>query len=312
MVARYPETPHSSLLQHRRLHVLTMPPPHLTPSLIAAQSRFISESKARIGKCVTFGCSTSKQLAELSFVLRQVTWNWRRYVVGREGYITNKDDVGLFRQKVAWGDHDQMGHVNNVRYNFWAETARINWARNIALRADPAHRKQWEELWTPRGIGLILRSIKTDYKFPLRYPDRITVCHKLMKQPTEGMDALHLEAVVLSETHQRVAARITEDIVVYDYRTGKKTPLPSFMVETLSQLWSQQERTIEAAMSDIYGLQRLIKKIEKQTWDRHDAVEDLGSAMGSPEALNENTQGKDVTPDVGSSFGAGTEERGQM
>jgi hypothetical protein len=49
-------------------------------------------------------------------------------------------------------------------YNRYAESARVNWTRNFAA-ADPAHAKQWMELITPKSIGLILRSITTDYKF---------------------------------------------------------------------------------------------------------------------------------------------------
>lgn len=57
------------------------------------------------------------------------------------------------------------GHVNNVTYVRYAETARINFMRNLAVHVDPTHRKQWTELCSSTGIGLILRSIKVDYKF---------------------------------------------------------------------------------------------------------------------------------------------------
>lgn len=55
--------------------------------------------------------------------------------------------------------------MNNVTYTRYAESARINWAWNYAVHIDPEHKKEWSELWTPRGEGLILRSIRTDYKF---------------------------------------------------------------------------------------------------------------------------------------------------
>lgn len=58
-----------------------------------------------------------------------------------------------------------MSHVNNVTYVRWAESARVNWANNYAVHFDPAHRREWAELSTPKGVGMILRSIKTDYKF---------------------------------------------------------------------------------------------------------------------------------------------------
>lgn len=57
------------------------------------------------------------------------------------------------------------GHVNNVTYVKYAESGRINWAQNFANYIDPKHKKEWSELWTPKGNGLILRSMKTDYKF---------------------------------------------------------------------------------------------------------------------------------------------------
>lgn len=57
-----------------------------------------------------------------------------------------------------------LGHVNNVVYNRYAESARVNWALNFAAD-DPEHKAEWKELMGPTGIGLILRSIRTDYKF---------------------------------------------------------------------------------------------------------------------------------------------------
>jgi hypothetical protein len=55
--------------------------------------------------------------------------------------------------------------VNNVTYTRYAESARMNWAWNYAVHIDPEHKKEWSELRTSRGDGLILRSIRTDYKF---------------------------------------------------------------------------------------------------------------------------------------------------
>lgn len=250
----------------------------------ATHARFVSEAKARLGKCITFGLNQPSHFTETSNILRNLTTNWRRIIVGREGYITAPERAGLSRHKIAWGDHDQMGHVNNVVYNFWAETARVNWVRNFGVRGEEAgakgkeERKMWEDLLTPRGIGLILRSIKTEYKFPLEDPDRVTVIHKLSQKPKEGMDTLFLEAVVLSETRQRIAAKITEDTAVYDYRIRKKAPLPEFMVETLLREWHEQSRQTWEATGLQTQLEGRIRKIELETWDKEGAVEDMGAA----------------------------------
>lgn len=52
-----------------------------------------------------------------------------------------------------------------MTYVRYAETARTAWVRNIANRVDPAHRSDWMALVNSSGIGLILKSIKTDFKF---------------------------------------------------------------------------------------------------------------------------------------------------
>lgn len=40
----------------------------------------------------------------------------------------------------------------------------MNWTLKFAA-SDPKHKAQWMELITPKSIGFIMRSIKTDYKF---------------------------------------------------------------------------------------------------------------------------------------------------
>lgn len=63
--------------------------------------------------------------------------------------------------------------MNNVTYIRYAESARINWVQNFASHIDPRHKKEWSELWTSKGDGLILRSMKTDYKFVCCYFKRV-------------------------------------------------------------------------------------------------------------------------------------------
>ncbi len=90
---------------------------------------------------------------------------WRQIIVGSEGFLTGKNKAGLIRQGVVWGEMDSMQHVNNVTYVRYAESARVNWATNFGLHIDPGKRKEWMELMTPKGVGLILKSIRVDYKF---------------------------------------------------------------------------------------------------------------------------------------------------
>lgn len=149
---------------------------------------------------------------------------------------------------------------------------------------------------------MILRSIKTDYKFvrfahhpkalqilplgtitdispqPLTYPDRISVYHKLRSPPTTTTDSVTLDVLILSERHQRPAARCVEDIVIYDYRAGKKAPLQPFMVGRFQETFHLQERSKARNEQRVKDLLQQVVKLEKESWDREGAVEDMGTA----------------------------------
>ncbi|KAH7095216.1 thioesterase-like superfamily-domain-containing protein [Paraphoma chrysanthemicola] len=162
-------------------------------------------------------------------------------------------------------------------YNRYAESARVNWTINFAA-SDPEHKAQWMELMSPKSIGLILRSITTDYKFPMTWPDRITVLHKLRSKPQAGADHFILDVLILSEVHRRAAARCIEDIVVYDYRKARKCALPPFMMEKFRETFELQEQAKQKYGARVRTLLDRLRQLEQSSWDRPDAVEDVGSA----------------------------------
>jgi len=84
--------------------------------------------------------------------------------------------------------------------------------------------------------------------------------------------------MIVSELHQRPAARCVEDIVVYDYRIAKKAPLAPFMVEKFLEVWELQEQAKENYGRKVLDISKRVRELEKNSWDRPDAVEDLGSA----------------------------------
>lgn len=163
-----------------------------------------------------------------------------------------------------------------MTYNRWAESARIEWAANYAVHHDAANAALWRALWTPHGDGLILRSIRTDYKFPMTWPDRISVFHKLRVLPRAGASSFALDVVILSELQQRAAARCEEDIVVYDYRAGRKRAIMPFMMAAFEETWRAQEETRRRVEGRIRELDGTVRQLEQETWDRPGAVEDLG------------------------------------
>ncbi|KAL4933866.1 thioesterase family protein [Aspergillus undulatus] len=231
-------------------------------------------TKRRVGCCMMFGLKPH-QITEAGDIVRQIARDWRELIAGSEGYLTDATRRGLYRQNVAWG------HVNNVTYVRYAETARVYFTRNFALHIDPAHKAEWMNLVSNRGLGIILRSIKIDYKFPMQYPDKVTVYHKLVHDPSSSQStqyAFHLQAMILSEGKQRPAARVHEDLVTYDYKLGKKAAIPPFLMEQLKSTWELQEEAKKQWRQRILEIEERVRRLEVESWDRADAVEDTGSA----------------------------------
>ncbi|KAI1959647.1 hypothetical protein LOZ58_004456 [Ophidiomyces ophidiicola] len=254
-------------------------------------SKWLSKTKQRLAKCMQFGLKPEQALVA-GDISQQVAGDWRELVAGGEGFLTCEKRQGLSKHNVAWGEMDVMGrfwsfrHVNNVMYVRYAETGRVNWTRNFAMYHDSAHEKQWLEMIGSTGIGLILKSIKIDYKFPMTYPDQISVYHKLVHAPPSlsspnpnAYSDLVFDVVILSEAKQRVAARCHEVVVLYDYRVGKKvSELPQYMIDQFRHTWDLQQEAKRINRQRMQEIDDRIRDLEVQSWDHNGAVEDMGSA----------------------------------
>lgn len=123
---------------------------------------------------------------------------------------------------------------------------------------------------------MILRKITTEFKFPMMFPDHISVYHKLHAAPGET-DALLLDVLILSELHQRPAARLYEDCALYDYRVGKKAAMPPWMAKIFEETWRLQEEAKRKNSERVWGLIDRVRLLETESWDREGAVEDMGA-----------------------------------
>jgi acyl-CoA thioester hydrolase len=113
---------------------------------------------------------------------------------------------------LLWGDHDEFGHVNNLVYLRWCETARVEYLRRLGM---------WPKL-PPEKEGPILAAISCDYRFPLTYPDTVKVGVRVTRIGTSSMT---MEHVVWSEQASRVAAEVTSTLVNLDYAAGRAVPV---------------------------------------------------------------------------------------
>ncbi|ROT40746.1 Thioesterase/thiol ester dehydrase-isomerase [Sodiomyces alkalinus F11] len=231
------------------------------PPTPALSSRWFADLQCRLRQLAasSLGAAGRKEAERL---LQFAQDEWMVLVAGRQGFLTDERWRGLDRCPVVWGDMDSMGHVNNVMYNRYAESARVNWALSHGQGRGPEEQNRWEGLMTPRGVGLILKSIKTEFKFPLGFPDKVTVLDRLVEKPTYDADVLRLDVLILSERHRRVAARCEEEVAVYDYRSARKTVLPRDMVDRLAETYELQEEARRVAEAKAAEVIRAVERME--------------------------------------------------
>ncbi|KAL9085975.1 MAG: hypothetical protein Q9165_007337 [Trypethelium subeluteriae] len=183
----------------------------------ATNPRWLPALRARIGRCIQFGLRT-QQVQQAGKILEELNHDWREFIAGSQGFLTDRNHRGLYRQEVVWGE------------------------------------------------------------MPMKWPDRVSVYHKLRELPSESTDSFILDVIIVSELHRRVAARCVEDIVVYDYRNAKKVPLRPFMVKSFQDTFRLQEQAKHEYSAKMARLMDQVRELEKDSWDRPDAKEDVGNS----------------------------------
>ncbi|HSJ25842.1 MAG TPA: thioesterase family protein [Longimicrobiales bacterium] len=121
---------------------------------------------------------------------------------------------------VAWGEMDAFGHVNNIVYFRYFESARIAYLEAIGMRGDG-------------DVGPILASTHCRFRLPLAYPDTV---HVGARATDVGDDRFTMEYRVVSERHGAVAADGGGVVVAFDYAAGRKTRLPDAVRRRITEL----------------------------------------------------------------------------
>jgi acyl-CoA thioester hydrolase len=114
---------------------------------------------------------------------------------------------------VQWGDQDAFGHVNNVVYIRWLESARVD-----LLNACPS-------TVTMRGTGPgpILASVQCDFRRQLRFPDWVYVGSRITRIGRSSVDIGH---AIVSGAQGEIVAEGKSVVVVFDYTLQKVCRIP--------------------------------------------------------------------------------------
>ncbi|MFW6010363.1 MAG: acyl-CoA thioesterase [Gemmatimonadota bacterium] len=129
----------------------------------------------------------------------------------------------VIRLPVQWGEMDAYGHVNNVVFFRYFESARIRYLEACGF-TDTYHEQ---------GVGAILHSTSARFRRPLFHPDEVAVGARVSDL---GEDRFTMEYRVVSVDQEAVAAEGQGLVVSYDYEAGRKAPLPDTVVEGVRRL----------------------------------------------------------------------------
>lgn len=132
--------------------------------------------------------------------------------------------------EAAFGDLDAMGHVNNVVYLTWIESARIAYWIHVTgqkthagvPRPGGASHEPGPGIMSGALIDMILARTEIDYKSPVSYGERLEV---FVRTSLIKRSSLVFEYAVVSRTDGRVVAEARTVVVSYDYMKSKSKPV---------------------------------------------------------------------------------------
>ena len=131
---------------------------------------------------------------------------------------------------LAWGEMDAFGHVNNMVFFRWFETARIEWLRRVGWMGDgPASTGP-----ASAGIGVILHSVQARFRIPVVYPDTLDVAARLLSIADDRLTLAH--EVKSRANGGAVAAEGWGIVVAFDYSTRTKAAIPAQVRARIAEL----------------------------------------------------------------------------
>ena len=133
--------------------------------------------------------------------------------------LTLSDYPVIYEQSVAWGDMDAFGHVNNVMYYRYIESARIRYMEELNI--------------FQQDVYMVVASNQCKYIRPVFYPDqlKIGVCVEEMRN-----SALRMSYLLWSEAQQTVVALSEAVIVCVNKENMNKTEIPAVIREKVTEI----------------------------------------------------------------------------
>lgn len=113
-------------------------------------------------------------------------------------------------QRVRFGDLDAMGHMNNVKFLRFFETARIEYMKGVAPDRDERN-------------GFVIAECHINYRAPAFFDDDIRT---FIRPGEKGSSSMRLEFEMRRESDDALIADGWGTLVAYDYEAGETRPWP--------------------------------------------------------------------------------------
>lgn len=128
--------------------------------------------------------------------------------------------VHRHKEPIRWGDMDAFGHVNNVQFFRYLESARVEYA--AAVLVDEV--KSEEQ-------NIILADIRCAFRRQLRWPGEVEVYTRASRV---GRTSFGLEQIVCRADAHEVVATSETVLVWFDFAAQKPAPLPEHIRKRLA------------------------------------------------------------------------------
>ncbi|KAK7529959.1 uncharacterized protein J3D65DRAFT_672347 [Phyllosticta citribraziliensis] len=262
--------------------------------VIGEDGGWLSSVRSRLGRCISFGLVTPR-VRQAGKLLRTLgadteTAGWRGLTLKRYGFSFNE---GKPYSLLVRGQHPLLkralvhhqSHFDDFVYETLLENQRMYWFRNFTM-SKFGHVRGKEKL--PRGPT-----------------GNLTVCHRLRPgfvRPDGTMqNHFSIDSLVVSARQERVIAQATAS---FSFVARVRVPEPERFDELVAHyflsMMMDQERLRAHTEKKISKIEDELRSIEKSSWDREGAVEDLGTAAMPEQAEQEEEVGEDAVEDLGS------------
>lgn len=124
----------------------------------------------------------------------------------------------VYTQQVAWGDMDAFGHVNNVMYYRYVESARLAYIERTGILSS--------------NILTVVASNQCKYLKPVFYPDQLSIGARIEELRNS---AFRMHYLLWSEQQQSIVAEAEAVIVCVDKVNMQKTLIPELTRHKLKE-----------------------------------------------------------------------------